>query len=177
MISMLRQVRRAGSCFNSMRRFIAQRAPVYKRTMEWIKNFVPDNLIVSKMEPPVLRRKPDNILVKNWDRESGRNPLNSFRQRRRTADPDHQLQVGPVLWPVHQTGPGNLQPAAQERHRPPSAGLRVQERLEVHPRHQNSLQRNPRSPRHPTRIGKSDRKKALEEPDLAEDELQVDSAE
>ena len=54
-----------------MRRYIAQRAPVYKRTIEWIQNYEPDNLIVSKFNPPVLRRKPDNILVKNWDRESG----------------------------------------------------------------------------------------------------------
>jgi large subunit ribosomal protein L4 len=45
-------------------------APLYKRCLELVKNFNPNTYLVSKIEPPVLVRKPDNILVENWHRES-----------------------------------------------------------------------------------------------------------
>src|SRR3990167_1871286 len=44
--------------------------PLYKRSLQLLKDFNPNTYLVSKLEPPVLVRKPDNVLVENWHRES-----------------------------------------------------------------------------------------------------------
>jgi hypothetical protein len=44
--------------------------PLYKQSLQFIENYNPDNLIVSKMAFDRLVRKPDDILVKNWDKET-----------------------------------------------------------------------------------------------------------
>lgn len=49
---------------------VAPVLPLYKRCLEVVKEFNPNTYLISKMEPPVLTRKPDNLLVANWHRES-----------------------------------------------------------------------------------------------------------
>lgn len=44
--------------------------PLYKHSLQFVEQYNPDNLIVSKMAFEKLLRKPDDILVKNWDKET-----------------------------------------------------------------------------------------------------------
>lgn len=69
---MQRLLKKTPRLFNSsLKRFTANSPliPLYQQSINWLEDFNPDNLIVSKMEFPQLVRKPDNILVENWHME------------------------------------------------------------------------------------------------------------
>ena len=44
--------------------------PLYKRSLNFLKDYDPNSILVSKPTYDRLVRKPDDILVKFWDRES-----------------------------------------------------------------------------------------------------------
>lgn len=72
MIFVRRHVERMCLSIGIVNRGIAQRIPMYSRSLEWLNAYSAETTIVSRLDFPILVRKPDNILVKNWDRESGR---------------------------------------------------------------------------------------------------------
>lgn len=75
--------------------------PIYKRSLNFIESYKPDDLIVSKSTFDKIVRKPDDILVKNWDKETPFTnetdlliPIYSFRTGEYTGQCirlDHQI--------------------------------------------------------------------------------------